>query len=119
MVADDSKLVDPIGKGPLPVEVEPFGWKATFGALSDLGCEPRLRLGNPDGDHPFVTDGGHYTVDCLFPSIADPVSLEAEIRRIPGALEHGLFVGLARTAFVAREDGTVVMEAPASHPQAG
>ncbi|MGI8541367.1 MAG: ribose-5-phosphate isomerase RpiA [Rubrobacteraceae bacterium] len=113
VVADDSKLVDSLGKGPLPVEVEPFGWEATFAALADLGCEPCLRPLEQDPERPFVTDGGHYTVDCMFPSINDPESLDDEIRRIPGALEHGLFVGLARAAFVAREDGTVVMEAPA------
>ncbi len=117
VVVDESKLVDSLGKGALPVEVEPFGWEATCKALSSLGCEPRLRPLEPDGERPFVTDGGHYTVDCLFPSIADPASLGTEIMLIPGALEHGLFVSLVRTAFVAREDGTVVISAPV--PQAG
>src|SRR5919107_1853778 len=57
----------------------------------------------------FVTDGGHYTADCLFPSIPDPATLEAEIKRIPGALESGLFVGLSRAAVVARGDGVEVI----------
>jgi len=105
LVADDSKLVDSLGKGPLPVEVEPFGWEATRDALAALGCEPRLRMDRSDPAHPFATDGGHYTVDCRFPSIPDPAALEVEIKRIPGALECGLFVGLARAAVVAREDG--------------
>ena len=52
-----------------------------------------------------VTDGGHYTADCLFPSIPDPAVLEGEIKRIPGALECGIFVGLA-LAVVARPSGT-------------
>lgn len=66
-----------------------------------------------DQEHPFVTDGGHYTLDCRFPSIKDPASLEIGIKRIPGALECGLFVGLARTAYVAHEDGTMILEASA------
>ncbi|MGH3088406.1 MAG: ribose 5-phosphate isomerase A, partial [Rubrobacteraceae bacterium] len=107
IVADESKLVEAVGKGPLPVEVEPFGWEATLEALASLGCEPELRLA---GTEPFVTDGGHYTADCMFPYIPDPEALEAEIKLIPGALECGLFVGLARAAFVAREDGVEVME---------
>ena len=113
VVADASKLVDSLGRDLLPVEVEPFGWESTFDALSSLNCEPHLRPLGDDSEHPFVTDGGHYTVDCRFSSITDPASLEAEIRRIPGALECGLFVGLAQKAFVAHEDGTDVMEAPA------
>lgn len=108
VVVDESKLVDAVGNGPLPVEVEPFGWEATMDALASLGCEPELRL---TGTEPFVTDGGHYTADCLFPSIPDAAALEAEIKYIPGALECGLFVGLVRSAFVARESGVEVMRA--------
>jgi len=113
VVADGTKPVEMLGTtGPLPVEVEPFGWEATLEALSSLGCDPVLRMDLADPVHPFVTDGGHYTADCAFPSIPDPASLEAEIKRIPGALECGLFVGLTRAAVVAsREAGVEVREA--------
>jgi ribose 5-phosphate isomerase A len=111
VVADGSKPVEMLGKGPLPVEVEPFGWEATLEALASLGCEPMLRMDRADPHHPFVTDGGHYTVDCIFPEIPDPASLEVEIKRIPGALECGLFVGLVRAAVVARGGGVEVAEA--------
>jgi ribose 5-phosphate isomerase A len=108
VIADGSKPVEVLGStAPLPVEVEPFGWEATLEALSTLGCEPVLRMDREDPGRPFVTDGGHYTVDCRFPSIPDPASLEAEIKRIPGALECGLFVGLASAAVVARSTGDV------------
>ncbi len=105
VVADDSKPVKALGEGPLPVEVDSFGWEATLRSLASLGCEPTLRM---DRSRPFVTDGGHYTVDCLFPTIADPGSLEIEIKSIPGALECGLFVRLVREAFVARDSGSGV-----------
>lgn len=118
VIADETKLVDSLGEGPLPVEVEPFGYEITLEDLASLGCEPNLRLEGPgsqtgDPDRPYVTDGGHYTADCLFPQgIPDPAVLEEEIKRIPGALECGLFVGLARAAVVTREgDGTEVMRA--------
>ena len=105
VVADATKTVETLGtQGPLPVEVEPFGWESTFDALSSLGCEPELRPDEADPAHPFVTDGGHYTLDCRFHSIPDPASLEAAIKRIPGALENGLFVGLVRAAVVARDE---------------
>jgi ribose 5-phosphate isomerase A len=107
VIADETKLVDSLGAGSLPVEVEPFGYGITLEDLSSLGCEPTLRLQGPagtgDANHPYVTDGNHYTADCLFPDgIPDPAALEEEIKRIPGALECGLFVGLARAAVVAR-----------------
>jgi ribose 5-phosphate isomerase A len=117
VVADETKLVDSLGAGPLPVEVEPFGHQITLEDLGSLGCEPTLRLEGPgsqtgDPDRPYVTDGGHYTADCLFPrGIPNPAALEEEIKRIPGALESGLFVNLARAAVVARREGTEVIEA--------
>jgi ribose 5-phosphate isomerase A len=113
IVADGSKPVALLGQGPLPVEVEPYGWSSTLDALGALGCEPELRLDRADPQLPFVTDGGHYTADCFFPGkIPDPTALEIEIKRIPGALECGLFVDLVRAAVVAREDGVEVTEAP-------
>jgi ribose 5-phosphate isomerase A len=111
VVADGSKPVEVLGEGPLPVEVEPYGWGTTLEALASLGCKPELRMDRADPRHPFVTDGGHYTADCPFSGIPDPSSLEVEIKRIPGALECGLFVGLARAAVVAREGGVEVSEA--------
>lgn len=110
LVADASKKVDVLGtRAPLPVEVDPFGWQATLEALSALGCDPQLRMDAADPAHPFVTDGGHYTADCAFERIEDPAALEAAIKAIPGALECGLFVGLARAAVIAGNDGVEVL----------
>jgi ribose 5-phosphate isomerase A len=111
LVADATKAVDSLGtRAPIPVEVDPFGWQATLEALSALGCQPRLRMDAADPQQPFVTDGGHYAADCAFDGIADPAALETAIRSIPGALECGLFVGLARAAVVAGEGGPRVLE---------
>ena len=111
VVVDESKLVDSLGAGPLPVEVEPFGWEATLEALASLGCEPELRTDPADARQPYVTDGGHYTADCRFAFILDPAALEREIKRIPGALECGLFVGLASAVVIGRDGGTEILEA--------
>jgi ribose 5-phosphate isomerase A len=97
-------------RAPVPVEVDPFGWQATLEALSTLGCQPRLRMDAADPQQPFVTDGAHYTADCAFDGIEDPAALETAIKAIPGALECGLFVGLARAAVVAGEGGVRVLE---------
>jgi ribose 5-phosphate isomerase A len=111
VVADGSKLVDSLGEHSLPVEVEPFGWETTLQDLAYLGCEPELRMDGKERENPFVTDGGHYTADCRFASIPDPAGLEREVKSIPGALECGLFVGLARAAVVSRLEGTEVIVA--------
>jgi len=109
VVVDGSKMVGSLGRGPLPVEIEPFGWEVTLRSLASLGCEPELRMDQEDPERPYVTEGGHYTADCRFPSIADPDALEGEIKGIPGALECGLFVGLAREVVVGRSGGTEVL----------
>ena len=112
LVADGSKAVNTLGsRGPLPVEVDPFGWEATFEALASLGCEPNLRMDRAEPGRPFVTDGGHYTADCAFGPIQDPPALEAAIRNIPGALECGLFIRLARAAVIADQNGVRTIEA--------
>ncbi len=110
VVVDGSKEVASLGnRGPLPVEVEPFGWEATFEALSSLGCEPAMRMDPDDPGVPFLTDGGHYTLDCAFGTIGDPAALEIAIKNIPGALECGLFVGLARAVVISDEAGTRIV----------
>ena len=111
VVADSTKWVDTLGTGPLPVEIDSFGWEVTLEALASLGCEPKLRMDWTDPERPYVTDGGHYTADCRFDSIPDPTSLETEIKKIPGALECGLFVDIARAAVVAGKNGTHTIEA--------
>ncbi len=107
VVADSSKVVEELGRGPLPAEVEPFGWEATLKALLSLGCEARLRTAK---GRLCITDGGHYVIDCLFGSIPAPDLLEIEIKRIPGAIETGLFVGLAQTAVIGRGTGVEVRD---------
>jgi ribose 5-phosphate isomerase A len=110
VIADASKLVACLGAFPLPVEVVPFGLTATSrhieAALSRLGLAGPIRL---RGDaKPFVTDGGHLILDCLLGAIPDPESLGAALSRIPGVVEHGLFIGYARVAFVAGAEAVEV-----------
>ena len=110
IVVDDSKLVDRLGERmPVPVEVVQFGWRRTADALARLGAEPVLR--QMDGS-PFVSDEGHFILDCRFRPIDAPAALAAEIKALTGVVEHVLFVGLARRVIVAGTDGVEVYEAP-------
>lgn len=105
IIADASKRVKKLGtRSPLPVEVIPFGWTTHNEFFASLGAEPVLRRGA--GGEPYRTDGGHYIVDIRFPKgIADPVALGRKLDRRPGIVDHGLFLGMARTAFVAGPTG--------------
>ncbi len=101
---DFGKRVDRLGtNAPVPVEVVRFGWTATKMRLEKLGARATLR---PSGsDEPFVTDEGHYILDCRFGPIADKIRLAEAIRAQPGVVEHGLFLGIAARVIAASPDG--------------
>jgi ribose 5-phosphate isomerase A len=107
IVADESKLVDRLGRGAVPIEVVPFGWQATARRIESLGASPALRL-RPDGGA-FVTDGGHYILDCAFGPISSAGSLDRELNGIVGVVEHGLFLGLTDQVGVGRAGGVEVL----------
>jgi ribose 5-phosphate isomerase A len=102
IVADPSKLVDRLGtERPLPVEVSPFGWKTHLAALRQLGADPILRAG--DGCEPYLTDEGHYLLDCSFSGgIENPELLHAELKARVGVIETGLFLGMADDVIVGK-----------------
>src|SRR5579885_1806977 len=108
IVVDHDKLVDRLGDHtPVPVEVTQFGWQATAARLAELGAEPVLR--HAAEDHPFITDGGNYILDCRFGRIADAAALECRIAAIVGVVESGLFVGRSSAVVVASADGVEVL----------
>jgi ribose 5-phosphate isomerase A len=89
-IADGSKLVETLGKFPLPVEVVPMAANAVSRKLAALGGQPRLRT-KPGSTDAFVTDNGGYILDVAGLSITDPVGLESEINQIVGVIAVGLF----------------------------
>jgi len=108
IVADESKLVERLGRGVVPVEVVPFEWQSTARRIEGLGANPVLRL-RPDGGA-FITDGGHYILDCAFGPIASAGSLDRDLNGIVGVVEHGLFLGLADQVGVGRAGGVEVLD---------
>ena len=116
VIADETKWVEKLGRFPLPIEVIPFGLAATRRALAgafrkaDVSGEMVLRTDK--NGHVFVTDGGHWIIDAHLGSIADAPRLAALLNPIPGVVEHGLFIGLARTAVLAGPKGIRVIERP-------
>ena len=104
IVADESKVVDRLtaAERPIPVEVVPFGWESTAERLRQIGATPVLREG-------FVTDGGHYILDCLWADMGPASDLAQRIDGIVGVVEHGLFIGMAAEAIIGSASGTRVL----------
>ena len=92
VVAETTKQVDRLGEGfRLPVEVVRFGWRDTRRRLAELLPDAERR---DVGDEPYMTDEGHWILDCAIPEDADPDQLNSELELIPGVVEHGLFIGM-------------------------
>jgi ribose 5-phosphate isomerase A len=102
VVADSGKVVPVLGKFPLPVEVIAFARAVVEKKIVALGGSPKLRA-KPDGS-PYLTDNGNQILDCSFGQIADAWALALALSAVPGIVEHGLFVGLAKMALVGHGD---------------
>ena len=83
-IADDSKLVDILGKFPLPVEVIPMAKSYVAREITKLGGQPVLREG-------FTTDNGNIILDVKNMEILNPVELEQKLNQITGVVTNGLF----------------------------
>ncbi len=116
VIADHTKMVEALGRFPLPVEVTPFGLGATQRAIeraiAAIQRPARLNLRKGKDGHAFVTDGGHWIIDAAFDRIDDPAAMAHALAGIPGVMEHGLFIGLAKLAIIAGPDGVKVVERP-------
>ena len=105
IIVDSDKLVDQLGKFPLPVEVIPYGWKQTQKHITGLSGH-KIVLREQEGN-PFVTDHGHYILDCHFEKIENPSQLSEQLNAIPGVVENGLFINMASAIIIGRPDGTI------------
>jgi ribose 5-phosphate isomerase A len=114
IIADDTKRVARLGRFPLPVEVVPFGLKATMAMIEvlaeDAGVKGSITLRLGQDGKAFVTDTGHHIVDCAFGAINDPDLLADLLPIAPGVVEHGLFLDLADVAIIAGDGGLTLLE---------
>jgi ribose 5-phosphate isomerase A len=102
-IIDDQKLVERLGRFPLPVEVIPMGRAYVARQLLRLGGQPALREG-------VVTDNGNHILDVRGLSIVDPIALETEINQIAGVVTVGLFARRpADVLLVGTADGVVTL----------
>ena len=102
-IVDDQKLVDRLGRFPVPIEVIPMASAHVARQVLKLGGQPALRIG-------VVTDNGNHILDVRGLSIADPLALETEFNQIAGVVTVGLFARRpADVLLVGTADGVVTL----------
>jgi ribose 5-phosphate isomerase A len=105
-----------LGRFPLPIEIAPFGAEATHRAVeaaaAATGSPGPAALRKGKDEQVFVTDGGHWILDAHLQRISDPRALAARLCKVPGVMEHGLFIDKASLAILAGANGIKLVERP-------
>ncbi|HJT50492.1 MAG TPA: ribose-5-phosphate isomerase RpiA, partial [Nitrosospira sp.] len=99
-IADQSKLVDVLGKFPLPVEVIPMARSYVAREIARLGGQPALRPG-------FTTDNGNVILDVHGLQILNPIELETMLNQITGVVTNGLFAKRGADVLLLGDNGGV------------
>lgn len=120
-IADNSKLVEHLGSFPLPMEVIPYGWKATrrsiAALLKDLGYENKDIIQRQKDGKPVITDSGNFILDVKLDKITDKALLDTNLNWLAGVVENGLFTGIASEIIMASPDGSAqIIDLPHRRP---
>lgn len=109
-IVDGSKMVDQLGRFPLPVEVIPYGSQQLMRLFNEKNYQPVLR--QTETGETVVTDSGHYIIDLHLERIEDPEKLATYLDQLVGVVEHGLFLNMVSKVVVASENGVSVLDTP-------
>lgn len=105
-IVDESKMVDYLGRFPLPVEVIPYGSEQLFKKFESKGYRPKFRV--LENGERYLTDSQNYIIDLdVFP-IKDPVTFGVELKALTGVVEQGLFTNMTETVLIGTPDGVKV-----------
>ena len=110
VIADASKLVERLGRFPLPVEVTPFGQATTASRIRNAAASLGYRDMTVSLRDEFITDSGNVIYDCSLGAVRDAPLLAIALNVIPGVVDHGLFLNLASTLVIAGPGGVEVIE---------
>jgi len=113
-IIDSEKLVDKLGKFPLPVEVIPFGYKKVFEKLKAMNLNPVLRKKD---NEMFFTDSGNYILDLQSEEIDEIEKSDRDLKLITGVIETGLFIGIPDKIIIGRDNSTEILYNPKSNTQ--
>jgi ribose 5-phosphate isomerase A len=103
IVADASKLVQRLRR-PVPIEVLPFALPLVLRLIAEQlpGSEPVQRLA---AGAPLLSDNGNALLDLALPEHVTPAAAAATLAAMPGLIEHGFFLGMRPTVYLAGADG--------------
>jgi ribose 5-phosphate isomerase A len=107
VIIDESKLVEKLGRHPLPVEIIPFGSSATIHKLELLGYRGQVRLSSDNS--PYTTDNHNFIYDVQLKE-AHPEMDHEHISSIPGVVDTGFFFDIAGRVIIGFRDGKVVVQ---------
>ena len=107
IVVDEKKLTKTLGgPQPIPVEIAPFGYASTIEKIRRISEKTNIRESTGKVG-PIITDNGNLIADVYFRSLRRPDIVHEKLRKIPGVIETGLFLGMCDVAYVGRKDGHV------------
>ncbi|WP_461225095.1 ribose-5-phosphate isomerase RpiA [Lacticaseibacillus suihuaensis] len=104
-IVDESKVADPLGGFPLPVEVLPVSAEQNLRRFAKAGLEPQFRL-NADGGR-LKTHYGNFIIDLAVSPLPIPAGLADYLDHTVGVVEHGLFLNMTDEVLIAQSDGTI------------
>ena len=109
IIVDETKIVERLGVGPLPVEVGTENHDLVAKEIEKQGCQAKLRT-EESGDV-FVTDNKNYIYHCHFPEgIKNPEEMDARLLNIDGVKDTGLFVNMATKVIIGKEKSIEIWE---------
>jgi len=111
VIVDSGKVVENLGKFPLPIEIVKFGCNSTKKQIEkklyEIGYSNFSMNWRKENNNFFITDEEHYILDLNLNKIQDPNFLHETINHIPGVVEIGLFIQIANLVIVGDEKGNI------------
>jgi ribose 5-phosphate isomerase A len=106
IVADENKKVVTLGENgqPVPIEVLPFAVPFVMRKIEEMHGTPVLREGNGKVG-PVMSDNGNFIVDADFRLMFRPMEVECALKKLPGVVETGLFIGMADIVYIGKPGG--------------
>lgn len=107
IIVDEKKLVKTLGGSqPIPVEIAPFGYGSTLEKIRRISEKAVLRESTGKVG-PVISDNGNLIIDVYFRSLRRPEIIHEKLKKIPGLIETGFFLGMCDVAYVGKKDGHV------------
>ena len=109
VIVVESKIVDKLGRFPVPVEVIPQAYRVVKERLEDMDGKPTLRMAERK-DGPVITDNGNFILDVDFGLLNEPEKMEVDLNAIPGVVENGIFTEIVDEVLFGSPGGVKILK---------